>query len=149
MLGILFYETQCSWLHKVLSHVIPDYPPSGCDQVTWPSSTFWGPGHICGADEARRFKFGLCIEHKELELVDKFCYLGDMLSVDWDADATVEARIRIGWSKFRQMVPLLTNKDVTLIMRGRLYSSYVRSIMLHGSETWPVTKENVVALHRT
>jgi len=31
-----------------------------------------------------------------LELVDKFCYLGDMLSVDGDADATVEARIQIG-----------------------------------------------------
>ena len=28
---------------------------------------------------------------------DKFCYLGDKLSVDGDADAVVEARIRIGW----------------------------------------------------
>ena len=74
------------------------------------------------------------------------CYLGDMLSVDGDSDAAVEARIRIGWNKFRQLVPLLTNKDVSLIMRGRLYSSCVRSSMLHGSETWPVRKENVVAL---
>jgi len=30
-----------------------------------------------------------------LELVDKFCYLGDMLSVDGDADTAVENRIRI------------------------------------------------------
>jgi len=28
-----------------------------------------------------------------LEVVDKFCYLGDRLSVDGDADAAVEARI--------------------------------------------------------
>jgi len=28
-----------------------------------------------------------------LELVDKFCYLGDMLSVDGDANAAVETRI--------------------------------------------------------
>jgi len=28
-----------------------------------------------------------------LELVDKFCYLGDVLSVDGDADAAVETRI--------------------------------------------------------
>ena len=28
-----------------------------------------------------------------LEIVDKFCYLGDMLSVDGDADAAVENRI--------------------------------------------------------
>ena len=33
-----------------------------------------------------------CI-YANLELVDKFCYLGDMLSVDGDADAAVETRI--------------------------------------------------------
>ena len=33
----------------------------------------------------------------ELELVDKFCYRGNVLSVDGDADAAVEARIRISW----------------------------------------------------
>jgi len=73
-----------------------------------------------------------------------------MLSVDGDADAAVEARIQLGWNTFRQLVPLLTgtNKDVSLIMRGRLYSSCVRSSMLHGSETWPGRKENVVALQR-
>jgi len=47
----------------------------------------------------------------------------------WNANATVEARIiRIEWNKFRQLVPLL---------------------MLHGSETWPVRKENDVALQQT
>jgi len=35
-----------------------------------------------------------------------------------------------------------------LIVRGRLYSSCVRSSMLHGSETWPIRKENEVALQR-
>ena len=46
------------------------------------------------------------------EVVDKFCYLGDMLSVDGDADADVEARIRAGRNKFRQLVPLLTNLEI-------------------------------------
>jgi len=40
-----------------------------------------------------------------LELVDKFCYLADMVIVDGDADVAVETRIRIGWNKFRQLVP--------------------------------------------
>ena len=78
----------------------------------------------------------------KLELVDKFCYLGDMLMQLWRPE------LEIGWNKFRQLVPLLTNKDVSLIMRGRLYSSCVRSIMLHRSETWLVRKDNVVALQR-
>jgi len=33
-----------------------------------------------------------------LELVDKLFYLGDMLRVDGDADAAVEARIQTGWN---------------------------------------------------
>jgi len=72
-----------------------------------------------------------------------------MLSMDGDADAAVEARIRIGWNKFRQLVPLLTNSDISLIMTGRLYSSCVRSSMLHGNETWPQAckKENEIAFH--
>ena len=42
--------------------------------------------------------------------------------------------LRIGWNKFRQLVPLLTNKDISLIVRGRLYSSCMPSNMLHGRE---------------
>jgi len=80
-----------------------------------------------------------------LELVDKFCYFVDRLSVDRDADAAVETRIQIGWNKVRQLVQLLTNKDISLIVRGRLDRGCVRSSMLHGSESWPVRKENEVA----
>ena len=43
---------------------------------------------------------------------------------------------------------MLTNKDISLIVRGRLYSSCVRRSMSHGSGTWPVRKENEVALQR-
>ena len=64
-----------------------------------------------------------------LELVNKFCYSGDMLSVDGNADAAMEARIRTGWNKFRQTVLLLANKDVSLIMRGMMYSSCVQNSM--------------------
>ena len=40
-----------------------------------------------------------------LELVNKFWYLGDMLGVDGDADAAVDTRIQIQWNKFRQLLP--------------------------------------------
>jgi len=37
-------------------------PERGVVRVTVTISTFWGPGHIFGVDEARRFKFGLQVE---------------------------------------------------------------------------------------
>jgi len=46
-------------------------------------------------------------------------------------------------------VPLLTNMDIlSSTMTGRLYSSCVQSSILQGSETWPVRKENEVALQK-
>jgi len=50
-----------------------------------------------------------------LELVCKFCYLGDILSVNGNADAAVEVRIRIGWNKFTKLLPLLINKNISSI----------------------------------
>ena len=40
-------------------------PQVGVVRVTRLISTFRGPGHISGANEARHFEFGLQIEHKE------------------------------------------------------------------------------------
>jgi len=50
-----------------------------------------------------------------------------MFSVDGDADAAMETRI--GWNKFRQLVLLVTNKDISLIVRQRLHSSCVREVV--------------------
>jgi len=82
-----------------------------------------------------------------------FCYLGDILSEDGDADAAVEARVglRKGWNKFRQLVLLLTtitSKDVSLHMKGKLYRNCVRSCLLRGSGTWRVKNENELRLQR-
>jgi len=38
--------------------------------------------------------------------------------------------------------------DISLIMKRRLYNSCQQSSMLHGSETWPIKKENKAALQQ-
>ena len=80
-----------------------------------------------------------------LEAVDRFCYLGDMLSAGGGCMAAATARCRCAWGKFPENLPLLTSKPVPFDLRGRLFSSNVRSSMLHGTETWPMTS---AALHR-
>ena len=61
-----------------------------------------------------------------------FCYLGDMLS----AGVAAITRCKWAWGKFRQLLPLLTNRHLPLLTRGKVYSSCVRSVMLHAAETW-------------
>ena len=37
--------------------------------------------------------------------------------MDGDAGAAVGTRNRIGWNKFGQLLPLLTNRDMSLLVR--------------------------------
>ena len=80
-----------------------------------------------------------------LEAVDRFCYLGDMLSAGGGCMAAATVRCRCAWGKFWENLPLLTSKPVPFDLRGSLFSSNVRSSMLHNTETWPMTSD---ALHR-
>ena len=57
---------------------------------------------------------------------------------------SVITKIRSGWSKFRDLIPLLANRALPLGAKGRLYSACVRSIMLFGSEAWLVKVEDVI-----
>ena len=68
--------------------------------------------------------------------MEQFCYLGDMLSTDGGADAAVTARIRKGWSKFRELAPFLTSRSTPPKMKGTVYSACVRTCLTYGSETW-------------
>ena len=84
-----------------------------------------------------------------VEIVDEFCYLGDMLSVDADTEPTLIARIRSVWFQFRSLASFLTAKDVSLLLRGKVYDASVWSCKSHGSETWSLKRENELALHQT
>ena len=55
---------------------------------------------------------------------------------------------KYAWGKLRENHPLLTSKPVPLDLRGRLFSSNVRSSMLHGTETWPMTSAALLRLCR-
>ena len=84
----------------------------------------------------------------ELEVVDRFCYLGDMLEANGGAEASSIARVQSGWKKFKDVLPLIDSRGVSLGMKGEIYRTCVRPAMLHGSETWPVRVADTDRLHR-
>jgi len=75
-----------------------------------------------------------------LEKVDQFCYLGDTFGVEGGAARAVDARIRSGWCRFNQLARFLMAKDISLVLRGKVYEACVRSCMLYGCEAWPLTR---------
>ena len=82
----------------------------------------------------------------KLEVVASFCYLGDMLSAGGGCEMAVTTRVKTAWKKFRELLPVLTSRHLSYKTRGHVYSSCVRSAMLHASEAWPLTKTNLQRL---
>ena len=100
----------------------------GCLCRTW-------LGHNCSVEEKIEFKRGEDV----LEEVEKFCYLGDMISCG-EASEAVSARIGSAWKKFRELSGVLVGKqDLSLKQRGKIYQCCVRQVLLYCCETWELT----------
>ena len=69
---------------------------------------------------------GLHIDGHEYEVVDKFCYLGDMLSQEGDCEHAILKRIQTGWLKFRELSGLLIGKGLSLRSKGIIYTICIR-----------------------
>ena len=86
--GVGSSSLQCNscqkWVHKKCSRI-----KGSMSKV---AKSFVCSGCLNAVTSAGRTSVDIGASAK-LELVDKFCYLGDMLSVYGDADAAVEARI--------------------------------------------------------
>ena len=78
---------------------------------------------------------GLYIDGHEYEVVDKFCYLGDMLSQEGGCEHAILKRIQTGWLKFRELSGLLIGKGMSLRSKGIIHTTCIRPAMLYGSET--------------
>ena len=88
------------------------------------------------------------VDDEKLEAVPEFCYLGDMLSAGGGCELAAVTRCKCAWGKFRQLLLLLTNRNLPLLTRGRVYSTCVRSVMLHAAETWAMTAATINQMRR-
>ena len=82
----------------------------------------------------------------KLEVVASFCYLGDMLSAAGGCELSTTTHVKTAWKKFKELLPVLSSRHLSFKTHGRVYSSCMRSTMLHASETWPLTKQNLQRL---
>ena len=84
----------------------------------------------------------------KLEVVAPVCYLGDMLLAAGGCELSATTRVKTAWKKFKELKPVLSSRHLSFKTRGRVYSSCVRSEMLHAIETWPLTKPSLQRLLR-
>jgi len=50
-------------------------------------------------------------------------------------ERAVRVKVAAAWKKWREITSLITNRSMPLKVRGSVYQSCVRSVILYGAET--------------
>ena len=84
----------------------------------------------------------LVLAGQPLEVVDKYTYLGSCISSSANVVDEVTARISKARLAFANLRHLWRQRNISLSVKGRVYNAAVRSVLLYGSETWPLRVED-------
>ena len=126
--------TKCQrWVHRRCSDVPRQVSLLSCRDIFVCRTCLH---HNCSVVEKLEFK----TREDVLEEVEKFCYLGDMISCFGGASEAVSARIGGAWKKFRELSGVFVGKQgLSLMQRGKIYQCCVRPVLLYCCETWELT----------
>ncbi len=75
------------------------------------------------------------MDEAPVEVVDSFCYIGDVIRCEGGAEAAVRGRIAWAYKSWRELASLLVNQNTPLDSRAQVYRASVRSVLLYGAET--------------
>ena len=130
--NIIFCNGCKHWVHKNccgLKHLTkdPDYRRTRCQRTACP---------LDGIPQRK-----VHVGPDKLEVVASFCYLGDMA-------VNFQPHVKTTWKKFKSLLLVLSSLHLSFKTRGCMYSSCMRSAMLHASVPWPLTKPNLQRLQR-
>ena len=134
--------TKCQrWVHRSCSNVPRQVSLLSCWDIFVYRTCLH---HNCSLVEKLEFKTG----EDALEEVEKFSYLGDMISYFGGASEAVSARIASALKKFRELSGVLVGKQsLSLMQRGKIYQCCVRPVLLYYCETWELTVVDEMRLH--
>eukprot|EP00794_Sanderia_malayensis_P015552 gene15552-17137_t len=76
----------------------------------------------------------------KLEQVQKFVYLGHMITEDGKCETEIKRRIEIARSAINQMKALIVSGKISVKVRIRLAKCYIWSTLMYGAEAWTISK---------
>src|SRR5437867_11200434 len=85
-------------------------------------------GGVKVVDEVNQFVLG---NNDRMEVVEKFCYLGDVTGKWGGAEESSIARVRCAWEKFMDLKMLLTAREASLRVKGKIYRACVQRVLVY------------------
>ena len=89
--------------------------------------------------DTKEKKVSIHIDHIEVEQVQSFTYLGQLITDDGKSEGEIRRRIGLARNAFSKKYKLLTNKNISL--KTRLTKCYVWSLLTYACDTWTLSKQ--------
>ena len=85
-------------------------------------------------------KNSIQLRGKDVEGVEQFIYLGNVVSRDSGTDRDIKSRIGKATAAFKTLRPIWTSQVISVKTKLRIFNTNVKSVLLHACETWHITK---------
>ena len=88
----------------------------------------------------------ITIEDRALKDVEKFTYLGSVITTTGGTDEDINTKIGKARFSFNSLKPVFRSTAISLRNKLRIYNTNVKSVLLYGSETWKTTSTTLKKL---
>jgi hypothetical protein len=78
-----------------------------------------------------------------IEFVENFTYLGSQISSNGDMTTEIQSRISKARAAFCRLRHLWRRRDISLLLKGRVYNTTVRAVLLYGCESWTLRRDDI------
>ena len=102
-------------------------------------------GLIINSDKTKSMRINarnpdpVTVSGAQVEDVEKFTYLGCIVTRTGGTEEDVEARIRKARNSYHDLRKIWNSRQISIKLKLTLYNSIVKSVLLYGSETWRMT----------
>ena len=82
----------------------------------------------------------LTVGEREIKQVEKFSYLGSLITSDGRSDSEIKKRIGMSKAIFEKMGKILKNRKLSMKTKLRVLDCYIFSTLTYGSECWTISQ---------
>ena len=89
------------------------------------------------------------VKLQKIKEVDKFVYLGSVVSKDGGTDEDIKSRINEARHVFNTLRQIWRSKALSIRNKIRIFNTNMKSVLLYGSETWEISSPSICRHSRT
>ena len=91
-------------------------------------------------------KTRITVQGTEIEEVDQYLYLGQMIRSDGSQETEIKRRIALGWQAFSRAKMIFNSKKMYLINKRKVYNQCILPTVTYGTETWKLSQRMMMNL---